>query len=91
MPVVDGSFVPFPCPALSRLKEQAKESALAEQRGEGNSAAVDSNMGVSDDVDKPTGPGNRSPAWMQHHRLLKEQGFSKPQFPLQAQQQIDRQ
>lgn len=45
----------FPCPASSWQIGQAKESALAEPRGQGNSPVVDSNMGVSDDAESLQG------------------------------------
>lgn len=45
-------------------------------------------MGVSDDVANLAGPGNGSPTWMQHHRLLKGKGLSSYCFPLQAQRQL---
>ncbi|KAH0524814.1 hypothetical protein TsFJ059_007269 [Trichoderma semiorbis] len=65
-----------------------REAGLAESRGEGNGAAVNNKMGVSDDVDNLAGPGAGSPTWMQHHRLLKGKGLSSYRFPLQARRQL---
>lgn len=72
----------------SQWEEQAREAGLAESRGEGNGAAVNNKMGVSDDVDNLAGPGAGSPTWMQHHRLLKGKGLSSYRFPLQARRQL---
>ncbi|KAL7924166.1 hypothetical protein ACQKWADRAFT_287454 [Trichoderma austrokoningii] len=62
-------FLSFsPVPLLRGRKDRRKNQPWLSQEGMGSSAVFDSNMDVSDDVDKFTGL-NRSPTWMLHQRL----------------------